>query len=232
MKPRVPRAFLRRSLKRWSKRQHYRYARYRYYRARALPNRATRWLNLAHKADKIVARRRKQLAAWDAYKSPREKAVTNALHFAAIGVKENPAGSNSGPFISAWQTATARGAAYLQRTPWCGTFCENMARVYGHVKTSARWASVWFISVDAKAHVNGFRGWTTDPKFASPGDLLTLFNFAHVEMVERVAPEGVYTIGGNTSSGNGGSQSNGGGVYRRLRSYSVIDGFALVDYPS
>lgn len=231
MKPRLPKSFLRSSLKHWVKAQHYRYGRYRYYRARSLPLRSKKWLELAHKADKKVKLRRRQLAAWDAYKSPRQKAVANAIHYAKIGVKENPAGSNSGPFISEWQKATARGGTWLQRTPWCGTFCENMAREQG-VKTSSRWASVWFISQDAKAHTNGFRGWTQGTKGVRPGDLCTLFGFAHVEMVERIAPEGVYTIGGNTSSGNAGSQSNGGGVYRRLRAYSAIDGFALVDYPS
>lgn len=36
---------------------------------------------------------------------------------------------------------------------------------------------------------------------------------------------GVHTIEGNTSSGNSGSQSNGGGVYARYRPYSQIIGY-------
>ena len=42
----------------------------------------------------------------------------------------------------------------------------------------------------------------------------------------------ILTVEGNTSSGSGGSQSNGGGVYARARSFSDVHGFALVDFPN
>jgi hypothetical protein len=41
----------------------------------------------------------------------------------------------------------------------------------------------------------------------------------------------VITDGGNTSSGPGGSQSNGGGAFRRVRPISDVYGFARVNYP-
>lgn len=44
----------------------------------------------------------------------------------------------------------------------------------------------------------------------------------HVGIVESVTGSTVTTIEGNTSSGSGGSQSNGDGVYRRQRRTSVI----------
>ena len=57
-----------------------------------------------------------------------------------------------------------------------------------------------------------------------PGDVLVFdWNWAtpatnHVGILEKVLPSGNYqTIEGNTSSGASGSQSNGGGVYRRTR---------------
>lgn len=57
-----------------------------------------------------------------------------------------------------------------------------------------------------------------------PGDVLVFdWNWAtpatnHVGILEKVLPSGNYqTIEGNTSSGPSGSQSNGGGVYRRTR---------------
>lgn len=230
MKTKLSRSFLRRSLKLWGRRQHYRYRKYRHYRARGLVADATRWRKLAHAADRKVVLRKKQLADLDA-PTLRQRAVALAGHFAKIGVTENPANSNSGPFITQWQRATARGGLWLDRTPWCGTFVENMAREHG-VKTSTRWASVWFIHQDAVRAINGFSGWTTNRASVRPGDLVTLFNDAHVEMVEEVLPSGVQTIGGNTSPGIYGSQANGGGVYRRFRPYSVVTGFALVDYPS
>lgn len=40
--------------------------------------------------------------------------------------------------------------------------------------------------------------------------------------------KGCHTIEGNTSSGDGGSQVNGGGVYRRYRPWSVIIGYGKV----
>ena len=64
---------------------------------------------------------------------------------------------------------------------------------------------------------------------ARPGDLV-LFDWGgdgvadHVGIVEANHPSERYltTIEGNTSSGSAGSQGNGGGVYRRNRSYSVV----------
>jgi hypothetical protein len=41
----------------------------------------------------------------------------------------------------------------------------------------------------------------------------------------------VVTEEGNTSSGPGGSQDNGGGCFRRVRPLSAVHGFALVNYP-
>ena len=60
---------------------------------------------------------------------------------------------------------------------------------------------------------------------ARPGDLV-FFDWNgdgvvdHVGFVEKVFSWGLQTIEGNTSPGTAGSQSNGGGVYRRTRSWS------------
>jgi hypothetical protein len=52
----------------------------------------------------------------------------------------------------------------------------------------------------------------------------------HVGIVERVLPGGrVVTIEGNTSAGHG-SQSDGGGVHRRVRTRSLIVGYGYPDY--
>jgi len=70
-----------------------------------------------------------------------------------------------------------------------------------------------------------------------PGDLV-FFDFPdsvrriqHVGIVEKVISGGVQTIEGNTSSGSSGSQSNGGGVYRRTRTSSIV-GFGHPAYSS
>ena len=72
---------------------------------------------------------------------------------------------------------------------------------------------------------------------AQPGDLV-MFDWQddgvadHIGIVEENhADEGwMQTIEGNTSPGSGGSQSNGGGVYRRARNYSSIIGVARPYY--
>src|SRR5690606_31668374 len=53
----------------------------------------------------------------------------------------------------------------------------------------------------------------------------------HVGIVEKVISSGVQTIEGNTSGGSSGSQSNGGGVYRRTRTSSIV-GFGHPAYSS
>lgn len=67
-----------------------------------------------------------------------------------------------------------------------------------------------------------------DPR---PGDLV-LYSFTnsrvagHIGIHERTLPGDLYqAIEGNTSPGNVGSQANGGGVYRRIRSRKVILGW-------
>lgn len=53
----------------------------------------------------------------------------------------------------------------------------------------------------------------------------------HVGIVEAVLPDGrIQTIEGNTSSGIYGSQSNGGGVWRRIRSTSSVVGYGVPEY--
>ena len=64
---------------------------------------------------------------------------------------------------------------------------------------------------------------------AQPGDVI-LFDWDpkkgngadHVGIVELNKGSYVQTIEGNTSSGSSGSQSNGGGVWRRTRAYSTV----------
>lgn len=166
--------------------------------------------------------------------SPRERAVTAALHYASLRITEKPAGSNSGPHITDWQRSTARGATYLDRQPWCGVFVENLCRDVG-VGTVAQWASVAAIEDLARQGRGGLARWLSGfhAQGVRPGDLVVLFGRGvHVEMVVAVHSWGYVTVGGNTSSGPGGSQSNGGGVFKRSRPASSVHGIAIANYPS
>lgn len=169
-------------------------------------------------------------------KSTVAKAVTSsprgtAVHWAGtkVGMTEHPAGSNGGPGISDWQQALGFG-----RVPWCGIFVGTALRQAGVQGVSSRIASVALIQEDAINHRGCYKGWVgSGSRGVLRGDLAVIGGYGvHVELVVKAYADGsADTIGGNTSFGPGGSQSNGGCVARRHRSAAEVHGFALVDYP-
>lgn len=116
-----------------------------------------------------------------------------------------------------------------QGQPWCGAFVDWVLarhRVDGY--PIGRNGIFYTPSIVAAAKSKGV--WRTNLAGAQPGDIV-LFNFGsggakHVGFVEKYLGSGrVQTIEGNTSSGNVGSQNDGGGVYRRTRTGSTIMGY-------
>lgn len=80
--------------------------------------------------------------------------------------------------------------------------------------------------------------WREDIKNARPGDLV-FFNWSgathaqHVEMFVALNAVGSYkTIGWNTTPGPDGNQSDGGGVYRRVRSRKQTLGYISINLPN
>jgi hypothetical protein len=142
--------------------------------------------------------------------------------------------------------AQRRIGAWCVGAAWCGVWACNAA-LAGGVKMSnpSRWAGVANIEDDARAHRNGFRYWIQGrptkhdwKRRIFRGDLIILYGRGvHVETVRdmKFDKQGrllyVVTDGGNTGSGPGGSQSNGGGAFRRIRYPGEIYGVACVDYP-
>ena len=158
------------------------------------------------------------------------------------GLTEDPPGSNSDrrkDGIRKAQTDCAGGGTWLIGQPWCGVWCFNALQAAGVQGISSRQASVLLIEQDARGHRKPFRGWVTTKtkdwhKKVLRGDLVILFGpGVHVETLRAVYPRLglIRTDGGNTSSGNTGSQANGGGSFARWRPISAVHGFALVDYP-
>lgn len=172
-------------------------------------------------AGRVVARHSKPTATGP------EKALAYARRY--IGTRENPAGSNRGGIITVWQRALG---AWLVGQAWCGTFAAAVLMAVGVRGVTSRMAAVAFIEDDARAGRGPFTGWSSNPSSARPGDLVVLFGRGvHVEVVEKVLAGGIQTIGGNTAPGAAGSQSNGGGVFRRVRPFSAVHGIAHVSYP-
>jgi len=183
------------------------------------------------------AKRRKR------YRSQTRKRLSGGANMAVQwaaqyrGMTEDPYGSNKAPWgLTQWQIDLG---TYLVGQPWCGTFVGTAMIRAGVKEVNGSVASVAQIEESAKAasastisgsgnNTDGFAGWFGEGK---RGDAVVLFGYGiHVELVRRRVPGGYLTIGGNTSSGNGGSQDNGGGVYFRFRSDSECRGFARPAY--
>lgn len=187
-----------------------------------------KWHRLLADAGRMIRRRTAQLAhPKPKPQSVRARTLAHAATF--VGTTEQPPGSNRGPLISEWATRIGFPGGGV---PWCGIFCGNMLLHAGVIGVTSRIAAVSLIEADARSHRGCFRGWTTATRGVLPGDLVVLFGpGVHVAMVRKIADGVVYTVEGNTSSGDAGSQSNGGGVFLRVRPMSAVYGFALVNYP-
>lgn len=133
-----------------------------------------------------------------------------------IGTRESPAGSNWGPDIGRWIRATG----YNTPVPWCGCFV-NAALMAAGQPSGAGWIGYTPAIVTRARNKVGGWSWHQEGK---AGDL-ALFDTpggdpaVHVGLVKRKLGSRVYgTVEGNTSSGQSGSQSEGGGVFARERS--------------
>lgn len=156
-----------------------------------------------------------------------QKMVEAAAHF--VGTMEHPPGSNSGPHIDGWLL----GCGISPRLPpsskyWCCAFLDGMLKLAGWPLHLG--ASVAGVVDRARRGVDHLHVVTRPRR----GDLLC-YEFSgdgrnddHIGAVERVLAlrwKGgafvgwVRTIEGNTSAqaDRYGSQSNGGGVFRRWR---------------
>jgi hypothetical protein len=110
----------------------------------------------------------------------------------------------------------------FQGQPWCFAFvswCLSQAS-----NLNAIGGSPLYYCPTGVAMARAAGEWFNEPVAGA----LVFFNFGgntavHIEFVESVSGGGsIVTIGGNTSSGTAGSQSNGGGVYRRYRSSGIM----------
>jgi hypothetical protein len=127
-----------------------------------------------------------------------------------VGTTENPPGSNRGPKIDQWERM-----CHMIAQPWCGAFSNACLVAAGF--PSQPWMS-YCPTIEGKARSRE-GGWSWHPiGNARPGDLV-LYGRNVAEHVELYAGAGA-TYGGNTSSGSAGSQSNGGGVFKRGRNFA------------
>lgn len=121
-----------------------------------------------------------------------------------------------------------------QYQPYCGSFVKFVLDKTG----TAGEPSPVYTPAGAAGYQRAGR-WIPRNGTPLPGDTV-FFDFQggqspagvdHVGFVTRVLPDGrIETIEANTSPGDAGSQSNGGGVYARIRPRGVIAGFGRPKY--
>lgn len=113
--------------------------------------------------------------------------------------------------------------------PWCAMFVSWCFDQAGLSKKVAASTKKGFASCDAGLKWFAKHGKLVPVGQAQPGDIV-FFQFDtdaqpdHVGIVEenKTKRKTLICIEGNTSGDNKGSQSNGGGVYRKKRPYSLV----------
>ena len=139
------------------------------------------------------------------------------LHNRMYGITEQPYGSNWGPHIEDW----IRYTGYTGPVYWCGCLtCYAVVEIGGaKIPARSRLGYDGYINADAAAGQNGLRRVSLDD--ARAGDVT--WDFHHISTcVGPVSGGCIPSIDGNTSSDDAGSQSNGGGVFRKNRSVSSV----------
>jgi hypothetical protein len=152
--------------------------------------------------------------------------VARAKQF--VGVKEQPPGTNRGPYLSKLKGGIddwCRRANGLTGYPWCAAFACAMSEDCGYRIPDPRRASVGYLEAWAASVGKLVRR-------PLRGDLICYRFDAdnwpdHIGIVDRVlqlkwTKDGRFvgllrTVEGNTSAGRTGDQANGGGVYVRWR---------------
>lgn len=196
--------------------------------AKRLETRAER---RAKRADKLLGRRRRQvrnarsiLRSLQRHKGgSAQKALAWAL--AQVGTVEQPAFSNWGPKISDWIKASG----YTFPVAWCQCFA-NAAAVAGgcpQLKTG--------YTPTVMRGIGEFKPIPVSQ--ARPGDMI-FFKWPgvsrdpcdHVGILKELRASTVVCVEGNTSPSNAGSQNNGGGVFLRERSRSLVAGAVRPPY--
>ena len=129
-----------------------------------------------------------------------------------IGITENPAGSNTVIYNTEYYGTEVSGDAY----PWCCVFVWWCFNKSGNAEAFYDGGKVAGCSAVHTWAQNG--GYIISGGEAKYGDLVLFSTDEHIEIVVANNGDGSYTtIGGNTGSGDSGSQSNGGGVFMRTR---------------
>lgn len=138
-----------------------------------------------------------------------------------LGTTESPAGSNCVKYNTWFYGREVRDTAD-RKYPWCMAFVQWCFAQAGcrlpHATASCNDLLLWYKRNCPERVV-------TAPQ---TGDII-IYNFGHTGIVEGVGVGKdtgyILAVEGNTSPGETGSQSNGGGVFRRKRSKALVTAY-------
>ena len=155
----------------------------------------------------------------------RARILAVAIH--ELGVKEHPAGSNSGPRVDEYlrDSGIPLGLPAASKS-WCAAFAEWVMQQAGATKHELRHATPDCTSWLGYPHVRAAQ--------VLPGDAVVYQwdtgDVDHIGIFEKWVsrPNSFDAIEGNTSPTN---QSNGGEVMRRLRTVDLVSAFVRVIDP-
>lgn len=167
------------------------------------------------------ARKRKVELFKERHSDGVKQAVAWALD--RVGTVEQPSYSNRGPLIDKWEIATLGYSGYA----WCQAFVNAALVKGGGVQLKSAYTPQ--VVTWANAGQYGLKR-ATSPQ---PGDFVYFkwpgVSNAFCDHVGLYVGNGK-TVEGNTSSGNQGSQNNGGGVYLRERGTAYVVAYVRPTY--
>lgn len=136
-----------------------------------------------------------------------------------LGVKEAPSNSNNVKYNTWYYGRAVSGKDYA----WCMAFVQWCFDQIGK--------RLPFMTASCSALLNWYKSNKPEciVREPLPGDII-IYNFGHTGIVESVTASSITAIEGNTAAGNVGSQSNGGGVFRRVRSKTLVTAY-IRPYP-
>jgi cell wall-associated NlpC family hydrolase len=131
-------------------------------------------------------------------------------------------------YVETGDNITIMGKWYgAQGQPWCAMFVSYCFDQAGLVKLVASQSKKGFAGCDAGLKFFAKKGQLVPVGQAQPGDIV-FFQFDadaqpdHGGFVYQNTGKALVTLEGNTSGGSKGSQSNGGGAYKKKRAYSDV----------
>ncbi len=134
-----------------------------------------------------------------------------------LGTTERPANSNNVKYNTWFYAREVRDTADT-KYPWCMAFVQWCFNQVGR--------SLPYTTASCSNLLGWYRKNQPERVVSVPrrGDII-IYNFGHTGIVESVAGSTITAIEGNTSAGEAGSQSNGGGVFRRKRSKTLVTAY-------